>query len=169
MSVVGQNTQGWVLDACSLTDQSYSRCIRLKDNQKSLVTCRFKRQCFQILQSHYSVSASAAVDGANTDMVQKPDKPSKVKPKAAAARGSLQQQLLVLWLYSAVPRIWSSKQKLSFTTAVGLGRWSPGPSCHFYLKTQIQHKHFPFSISKTNKIYIILKYTVNILSMCCES
>ncbi|XP_038585989.1 N(6)-adenine-specific methyltransferase METTL4 [Micropterus salmoides] len=81
MSVVGQNTQGWVLDACSLTDQSYSRCIRLKDNQKSLVTCRFKRQCFQILQSHYSVSASAAVDGANTDMVQKPDKPSKKRKR----------------------------------------------------------------------------------------
>ncbi|XP_070784535.1 N(6)-adenine-specific methyltransferase METTL4 [Enoplosus armatus] len=81
MSVVVQNTQGWVLDACSLIDQGYSPCVRFKDNQKSHVRCRFKRQCFQILKSHYSVSASAAVDGGNTDMLQKTDKPPKKRKR----------------------------------------------------------------------------------------
>lgn len=79
MAVV-QNTEGWVLDACSLIDQGYSRCIRFKDNRQSRVRCSFKRQCFHILKSYCSVNASAAADGGNTGMLQKTDKPSKVKP-----------------------------------------------------------------------------------------
>lgn len=89
MSVLVQSSQGWALDARSLIDQGYPRCIRFKDQQKSHVKCRFKRQCFQILKSHYSVSARAAVGGGNTDML-KTDKPTKVNP---AARGSKK------WLY----------------------------------------------------------------------
>nr|QNQ79773.1 mettl4 [Siniperca chuatsi] len=81
MSVVVQNTQGWVLDAGSLIDQGYSRCIRFKDNQKSHVRCRFKGQCFQILKSHYSARTSAAVDRGNTDMLQKTDKPTKKRKR----------------------------------------------------------------------------------------
>lgn len=77
MSVVVLNTQGWVLDAHSLIDQGYSRCIRLKI-YKSHLKCRFKRQCFQTVKSHYSVTASAAVGGGSSDILQKTDKPSKV-------------------------------------------------------------------------------------------
>ncbi|KAM9337589.1 N(6)-adenine-specific methyltransferase METTL4 [Symphorus nematophorus] len=81
MSVLGESTHGWVVDACSLIDQGYSCCVRFKDDQKSFVKCRFKRQCFQILKSHYSVRASAAEDGGNTDMLQKTDKPSKKRKR----------------------------------------------------------------------------------------
>ncbi|XP_059182786.1 N(6)-adenine-specific methyltransferase METTL4 isoform X2 [Centropristis striata] len=84
MSVVVESTQGWVLDARSLIDQGYSRCIRLRNhnNQKSHVKCRFKRQCFQVLKSHCNVSASAAaVEGGNADMLQKTDKQSKKRKR----------------------------------------------------------------------------------------
>ncbi|XP_031705701.1 N(6)-adenine-specific DNA methyltransferase METTL4 isoform X2 [Anarrhichthys ocellatus] len=81
MSVVVRSTRGWVLDARSLIDEGYSRCLRLRDNQKSHVKCRFKSQCFQILKSHYSVSASAAVDEGSTDMLQKTDKASKKRKR----------------------------------------------------------------------------------------
>ncbi|XP_070709312.1 N(6)-adenine-specific methyltransferase METTL4 [Pempheris klunzingeri] len=77
MSVVAQDSQGWVLDACSLIDQGYSRCIRYKDDQKSHVKCRFKSQCFHILKSHYG----AAADGGSTDVLQKADKPSKKRKR----------------------------------------------------------------------------------------
>ncbi|KAF1373131.1 hypothetical protein PFLUV_G00257140 [Perca fluviatilis] len=80
MAVVVLNTQGWVLDARSLIDQGYSRCIRfINNNQKSHINCLFKRQCFQNVKSHYS--ASDAVDGGNTDMLQKTDKPSKKRKR----------------------------------------------------------------------------------------
>ncbi|XP_068566076.1 N(6)-adenine-specific methyltransferase METTL4 isoform X2 [Cebidichthys violaceus] len=80
MSVVVGSAQGWVLDARSLIDRGYSRCLRLRDNnQKSHVKCRFKRQCFQMLKSHYSVSASAAVDEGNTDVLQETDPASKIR------------------------------------------------------------------------------------------
>ncbi|XP_070842327.1 N(6)-adenine-specific methyltransferase METTL4 [Chaetodon trifascialis] len=81
MSVVCQNTQGSILNACSLIDQAYSRCIRFKDKQKSRVECRFKRQCFRILKSYHSVNASAAVGGGNTDMLQETDKPAKKRKR----------------------------------------------------------------------------------------
>ncbi|XP_073343957.1 N(6)-adenine-specific methyltransferase METTL4 [Pagrus major] len=81
MSVVVQNSQGWVLDACSLIDQGYSSCIRFKDNHKSRVKCCFKRQYFYILKSHNSVNKSAATDGGNTDMLQKTDKPPKKRKR----------------------------------------------------------------------------------------
>ncbi|TDG97436.1 hypothetical protein EPR50_G00225630 [Perca flavescens] len=80
MAVVVLNTQGWVLDARSLIDQGYSRCIRFRNNnQKSHIKCLFKRQCFQNVNSHYS--ASDAVDGGNTDMLQKTEKPSKKRKR----------------------------------------------------------------------------------------
>uniref|UniRef100_UPI0037E847B3 N(6)-adenine-specific methyltransferase METTL4 n=1 Tax=Semicossyphus pulcher TaxID=241346 RepID=UPI0037E847B3 len=81
MSVVMQNSQGCVLDACSLIDQWYSRCIRLKDNKKSHVRCRFKRQCFQILKSHYCLNADAAVNVGNADVLQKTNKSLKKRKR----------------------------------------------------------------------------------------
>ncbi|XP_037613573.1 N(6)-adenine-specific methyltransferase METTL4 [Sebastes umbrosus] len=79
MSVVVQNKQGSVLDARSLIDQGYSRCIRLRDSKH--VRCCFKRQCFQVLSSHYSVSSSAAVEAGNKDVLQKTDKPPKKRKR----------------------------------------------------------------------------------------
>lgn len=76
MSVVFENTKGCVLDPRSLIDRGYSRCIRWRDDQKSHVKCCFKRQCFQITKSHYSVT----MDAGNAELVQKTDfKPAKVK------------------------------------------------------------------------------------------
>ncbi|XP_058487568.1 N(6)-adenine-specific methyltransferase METTL4 isoform X1 [Solea solea] len=78
MAVVAQSSRGWVLDACSLIDQGYSRCARRTHDAKSHVRCRFKRQCFQILKSHGSVNArAAAVDAGNTELLQKTNKPPK--------------------------------------------------------------------------------------------
>ncbi|XP_023264079.1 methyltransferase-like protein 4 [Seriola lalandi dorsalis] len=81
MAVVVQSSEGWVLDACSLIDQGYSRCIRWRNGRKSQVKCRFKRRCFQILKSHYCVNASVAVEGGNTDTLQKVNKPSKKRKR----------------------------------------------------------------------------------------
>ena len=91
MSVLVQSSHGWVLDARPLIDQGYTRCIRCKDSQKSRVKCCFKRQYFHIVKSHNSVNKSAVVDdGANTDPLQKTDKPPKVIKAAPhdLARGS---------------------------------------------------------------------------------
>lgn len=73
------------MDACSLINQGCSPCIRWMDNQQSHVKCCFKRQCFHILKSHYSVNVTAAVGGGNAGMSQKTHKPSKVNPSAGAA------------------------------------------------------------------------------------
>ncbi|KAE8279771.1 Methyltransferase-like protein 4 [Larimichthys crocea] len=81
MSVLLHNIQGWVLDSCSLIDRWYSRCIRYQGGQKSRVECRFKRQCFQVLKSHFSVRACAAADGGNEDVLQKTDKASKKRKR----------------------------------------------------------------------------------------
>ncbi|KAF0024927.1 hypothetical protein F2P81_021808 [Scophthalmus maximus] len=81
MAVVVQSSRGWVLDACSLIDQEYSRCIRWRDNQKSHIKCHFKRQCFQISKSHDSVKATATVDGGNSDMQQKTNKVAKKRKR----------------------------------------------------------------------------------------
>ncbi|KAF3703697.1 Methyltransferase-like protein 4 [Channa argus] len=81
MSVVVQNSRGWVLDARSLIDQGCERCVRYKDNYKSHVKCCFKKQCFQILQSHYSVNASAVLENGNEGVVQKTVKPSKKRKR----------------------------------------------------------------------------------------
>ncbi|XP_034718484.1 N(6)-adenine-specific methyltransferase METTL4 [Etheostoma cragini] len=80
MAVVVLDTRGWVLDARSLIDQGCSRCIRfINNNQKSYIKCLFKMQCFENVKSHYS--ASDAVKGGNTDMLQKTDKPSKKRKR----------------------------------------------------------------------------------------
>ncbi|XP_047424336.1 N(6)-adenine-specific methyltransferase METTL4 isoform X2 [Mugil cephalus] len=83
MSVVLQSNYGCVLDARSLIDQGYARCIRWRDKQKSRVKCCFKRQCFQILKSHYgtNVNVSAAVDAGNSEMMQKTAKSSKKRKR----------------------------------------------------------------------------------------
>ncbi|CAJ1082503.1 N(6)-adenine-specific methyltransferase METTL4 [Xyrichtys novacula] len=75
MSVVSQNNHGWVVDACSLIDRCYSPCILLRDSLKSHVKCRFKRQCFHIFKSHFSVGSS--VNGGNSHMSEKTCKLSK--------------------------------------------------------------------------------------------
>ncbi|XP_055086042.1 N(6)-adenine-specific methyltransferase METTL4 [Periophthalmus magnuspinnatus] len=60
MSVVAQGAWGWVLDPRSLFSQSYSRCIRWTEGgQKTVVTCSFKSQCFQTVQSHVSKKCEA--------------------------------------------------------------------------------------------------------------
>lgn len=79
MSVVVHKTEGWVLDTCSLINQGYSRCVRFKDNRQSNVRCSFKKQCFNVLKSYCSVNTSAAAGGGNASVLQKTDKPSKVK------------------------------------------------------------------------------------------
>ncbi|XP_040922105.1 N(6)-adenine-specific methyltransferase METTL4 isoform X2 [Toxotes jaculatrix] len=81
MAVVVQSGHGWVLDACSLIDRGYSRCVRWRGDLKSHVKCRFKRQCFHLLKCHYSVNACAAVDGGNTDMLEKINKPTKKRKR----------------------------------------------------------------------------------------
>ncbi|XP_039983132.1 N(6)-adenine-specific methyltransferase METTL4 [Xiphias gladius] len=81
MAVVVQSSRGWVLDACSFIDRGCSRCIRWSGDQKSHVKCRFKRQCFQVLKSHGSVTASAAAEVGNTDMLQKMNKASKKRKR----------------------------------------------------------------------------------------
>lgn len=79
MSVVDQNSSGWFLDAYSLIDEGYSRCIRYsKGGKQSRLKCRFKRQCFRISKSYSSANASAATDGGNVDK-QNADRPSKVR------------------------------------------------------------------------------------------
>ncbi len=95
MSVLVQNTEGWFVDACSLIDRGYSRCLRFQDKQNSRVTCRFKRQCFHILKSHCSVNACAAVDGGNADMLQKTEQPLKVNPA-----GILHRSLRKNWAFA---------------------------------------------------------------------
>lgn len=79
MSVVVHNTEGWVLDACSLINQGYSRCVRFKDHKQTNVRGSFKKQCFNVLKSYCSVNKSAVSVGGNASVLQKTDKPSKVK------------------------------------------------------------------------------------------
>ncbi|XP_051796594.1 N(6)-adenine-specific methyltransferase METTL4 isoform X1 [Acanthochromis polyacanthus] len=81
MSVLFHSNRGWFVDPRSLIDRGYSPCIRWRETQKSHVKCRFKRQCFQILKSYYNVSASAAVDGGNKEMLQKTEKPPKKRKR----------------------------------------------------------------------------------------
>uniref|UniRef100_A0A3Q2QN71 Methyltransferase 4, N6-adenosine n=1 Tax=Fundulus heteroclitus TaxID=8078 RepID=A0A3Q2QN71_FUNHE len=81
MSVVLQNSSGWVLDARSLIDRGYERCVRCTGHLKSRVKCSFKRQCFQISKSHYNVSGAATVDGKHTAVMQKTDKRSKKRKR----------------------------------------------------------------------------------------
>ncbi|XP_037135863.1 N(6)-adenine-specific methyltransferase METTL4 isoform X1 [Syngnathus acus] len=52
MSVVVEDTHGWLLDACSLIDQDYVRCFRQHGELKSEFEARFKRQYFRILKRH---------------------------------------------------------------------------------------------------------------------
>ncbi|XP_041669767.1 N(6)-adenine-specific methyltransferase METTL4 [Cheilinus undulatus] len=81
MSVVVANKHGWVVDACSLIDQWYSRCIQIKKTHKSDMKCRYKRQCFQISKSHFDVKVDAAVEGENSERLQKTDKPPKKRKR----------------------------------------------------------------------------------------
>uniref|UniRef100_A0A3B3Z0K0 Methyltransferase like 4 n=1 Tax=Poecilia mexicana TaxID=48701 RepID=A0A3B3Z0K0_9TELE len=76
MSVVLQSNSGWVLDSQSLIDRGYARCITWTGHHKSHVKCNFKRQCFDILKSHYDMSGR--VDGGHTVMTQKTEKCAKV-------------------------------------------------------------------------------------------
>ncbi|XP_051796329.1 N(6)-adenine-specific methyltransferase METTL4-like isoform X2 [Acanthochromis polyacanthus] len=81
MSVLVHSNRGWFVDPRSLIDRGYSPCIRWRETQKCHVKCCFKRQCFQILKSYYNVSASAAVDGGNKEMLQKTEKPPKKRKR----------------------------------------------------------------------------------------
>lgn len=78
MSVVLQGNSGWVLDSLSLIDRSYERCIRWTGLHKSHVKCRFNRQCFQILKSHFKQEVRTGVGGESSDVMQKTDKQPKV-------------------------------------------------------------------------------------------
>uniref|UniRef100_A0A3B5AAD5 Methyltransferase like 4 n=1 Tax=Stegastes partitus TaxID=144197 RepID=A0A3B5AAD5_9TELE len=102
MSVLLQSDQGWFVDPRSLIDRGYSPCIRWRDTQKSHVECRFNKQCFQILKSHYSVPAGAAVDGGNADMLQKTGKPPKVTAAAAAEAADKDPQYFIAVVRSVI-------------------------------------------------------------------
>uniref|UniRef100_A0A8C6TYB0 Methyltransferase like 4 n=1 Tax=Neogobius melanostomus TaxID=47308 RepID=A0A8C6TYB0_9GOBI len=65
MSVVFQSSLGWVVDPCSLIDQSYSRCIRWSEKHKEPVQCNFKRQCFKTIISHINEKKCEAVNAGN--------------------------------------------------------------------------------------------------------
>ncbi|XP_077411242.1 N(6)-adenine-specific methyltransferase METTL4 [Vanacampus margaritifer] len=87
MSLVVEDTHGWLLDACSLIDQAYVRCFRLHGDLKSEFVARFKRQYFHILKSHagggnnnnkvshYNVHAE------NQDVLQRQERPSKKRKR----------------------------------------------------------------------------------------
>ncbi|XP_007555737.1 methyltransferase-like protein 4 [Poecilia latipinna] len=79
MSVVLQSNSGWVLDSQSLIDRGYARCITWTGHHKSHVKCNFKRQCFDILKSHYDMSGR--VDGGHTVMTQKTEKCAKKRKR----------------------------------------------------------------------------------------
>ncbi|KAM3843328.1 N(6)-adenine-specific methyltransferase METTL4 [Diretmus argenteus] len=82
MAVVFENTTGWVLDACSLIDRGHSRCIQWREGQQSHIKCCFKRQCFEVLKSHFSAESSGVLDSdmiAKTDTLFKPSKKRKRK------------------------------------------------------------------------------------------
>lgn len=71
MSVVVQNSHGWFVDARSLIDRGYSRCIRWSDNKKSHVKCCFKKQCFRSLKRYENVNYSASLAGGDTSKLSK--------------------------------------------------------------------------------------------------
>uniref|UniRef100_A0A1A7XGA8 Methyltransferase like 4 n=2 Tax=Iconisemion striatum TaxID=60296 RepID=A0A1A7XGA8_9TELE len=82
MSVVLQNSSGWVLDSQQLINRGYERCIQWKYSKKLHVRCSFKRQCFQILKSHYNPNSSADVDGGHEHRdVQQKNKLSKKRKR----------------------------------------------------------------------------------------
>ncbi|XP_019897230.3 N(6)-adenine-specific methyltransferase METTL4 [Esox lucius] len=60
MSVVFKNTNGWLLDACSLVNQGVQLCTSAGKaaKEKSYFKCCFKQQCFKVLTSHVNVSGT---------------------------------------------------------------------------------------------------------------
>ncbi|KAF7213455.1 N(6)-adenine-specific methyltransferase METTL4 [Nothobranchius furzeri] len=83
MSVVLQNSCGWVLDSRLLINRGYERCIGWKESKKLHFSCSFKRQCFQILKSYCSPSSTADMEGGHEhdDVLQKNKRPKKRKRK----------------------------------------------------------------------------------------
>ncbi|XP_019728285.1 methyltransferase-like protein 4 isoform X3 [Hippocampus comes] len=81
MSVVVENTHGWLLDACSLIDQDYVRCFRLQDELKSEFVARFKRQYFRILKSYgdgkNNKISNHNVQAVKQDVLQSQERPPK--------------------------------------------------------------------------------------------
>ncbi|XP_077365353.1 N(6)-adenine-specific methyltransferase METTL4 isoform X2 [Festucalex cinctus] len=87
MSVVVEDTHGWLLDACSLIDQAYVRCFRPDDGNESEFVARFKRQYFRILRSHVggrnnnNKDSDNNVHAENQDVLQRKERPKKRKRK----------------------------------------------------------------------------------------
>uniref|UniRef100_A0A665WKV0 Methyltransferase like 4 n=1 Tax=Echeneis naucrates TaxID=173247 RepID=A0A665WKV0_ECHNA len=81
MAVLVRSGCGWLLDSAGLVDRGCSRCVRWTDERKTRVRCRFKRQWFEIIKSHYSVKGSAAADRGNTEELQRVNKPPKKRKR----------------------------------------------------------------------------------------
>uniref|UniRef100_A0A3P9HLQ4 Methyltransferase like 4 n=1 Tax=Oryzias latipes TaxID=8090 RepID=A0A3P9HLQ4_ORYLA len=81
MSVVFQNSSGWVLDALPLINGSYQRCVRIGKGGSSLMKCSFKSQYFQTSKSYYCQSPTAALAGGKADVLQATDKQSKKRKR----------------------------------------------------------------------------------------
>ncbi|XP_061778183.1 N(6)-adenine-specific methyltransferase METTL4 isoform X3 [Nerophis ophidion] len=60
MSVVAKGGRGWCLDACSLIDQGYEKCLTREGDNWSKVKARFKRRCFHIIKPHCGVKPQTA-------------------------------------------------------------------------------------------------------------
>ncbi|XP_061821749.1 N(6)-adenine-specific methyltransferase METTL4 [Nerophis lumbriciformis] len=74
MSVVVEGGCGWCLDACSLIDQGYEKCLTREGDTQSKVKARFKRRCFLILKPHCGVKPGAAAVEENVKLEMLPKK-----------------------------------------------------------------------------------------------
>lgn len=79
MSVVFQSALGWVIDASSFIDKSYTRCTRWSGTNKSLVQCSFKKQCFQTVTSHIREKKCEAASTGGAEVSSKQAKKRKRK------------------------------------------------------------------------------------------
>ncbi|XP_051909655.1 N(6)-adenine-specific methyltransferase METTL4 isoform X2 [Hippocampus zosterae] len=92
MSVVVENTHGWLLDACLLIDQDYVRCFRLHDELKSEFVARFKRQYFRILKSYGGGDNKISnhnVHAVKQDVLQRQERPPKKRKRSELNQGEI--------------------------------------------------------------------------------
>ncbi|XP_053716107.1 N(6)-adenine-specific methyltransferase METTL4 [Synchiropus splendidus] len=77
MAILVQSLNGWVLRPHSPTEEVYSRCIRWRrrGDTPEEVKCCFKKQYFQISQSHYTVKVNG------DDTIQKTGKAAKKRKR----------------------------------------------------------------------------------------
>ncbi|XP_057681008.1 N(6)-adenine-specific methyltransferase METTL4 isoform X1 [Corythoichthys intestinalis] len=82
MSLVIEDTHGWLLDACSLIDQGYTSCFRRRSELQSEMVGRFKKQYFRILKSYGIQSKNNNnPDNKNLDVSQNVERPPKKRKR----------------------------------------------------------------------------------------